>query len=129
MVRAVIGSEEKYFEISLSKLDDLDNSFLVVLNDLTGIKEIESQFVQSQKMQALGQLAGGVAHDFNNLLTVISGHCDLLLLRHDQDDPDYGDLTMINRNANRAANLVRQLLAFSRKQTLQPENAGAIIPQ
>ena len=72
-------------------------------------------------MQAIGQLAGGVAHDFNNLLTAISGHCDLLLLRHDQGDSDYSDLVQINQNANRAAALVGQLLAFSRKQTLRPE--------
>lgn len=72
-------------------------------------------------MQAIGQLAGGIAHDFNNLLTAISGHCDLLLLRHDQGDTDYGDLVQINQNANRAAALVGQLLAFSRKQTLRPE--------
>ena len=66
-------------------------------------------------------MAGGVAHDFNNLLTAISGHCDLLLLRHDQGDPDYADLVQIHQNANRAAALVGQLLAFSRKQTLRPE--------
>jgi two-component system, cell cycle sensor histidine kinase and response regulator CckA len=77
--------------------------------------------VQSQKMQAIGQLAGGVAHDFNNLLTAISGHCDLLLLRHKSDDPQYSDLIQIHQNANRAAALVGQLLAFSRKQTLKPE--------
>ncbi len=72
-------------------------------------------------MQAIGQLAGGVAHDFNNLLTAISGHCDLLLLRHDEGDQNYGDLIQIHQNANRAASLVGQLLAFSRKQNLQPE--------
>jgi len=72
-------------------------------------------------MQAIGQLAGGVAHDFNNLLTAISGHCDLLMLRHDEDDTDYGDLVQINQNSNRAAALVGQLLAFSRKQQLQPK--------
>jgi two-component system cell cycle sensor histidine kinase/response regulator CckA len=72
-------------------------------------------------MQAIGQLAGGVAHDFNNLLTAISGHCDLLLLRHAPEDPDYADLVQINQNANRAASLVGQLLAFSRKQTLRLE--------
>ena len=94
---------------------------IAVLNDATELKTLEAQFVQSQKMQAIGQLAGGVAHDFNNLLTAISGHCDLLLLRHDQGDPDYGDLVQINQNANRAAALVGQLLAFSRKQTMQPE--------
>ena len=65
------------------------------------------------------QLAGGVAHDFNNLLTAISGHCDLLLLRHDKNDPDFSDLMQIHQNANRAAALIGQLLAFSRKQNLQ----------
>ncbi|WP_430736740.1 ATP-binding protein [Roseicyclus salinarum] len=77
--------------------------------------------MQSQKMQAIGELAGGVAHDFNNLLTAITGHCDLVLLRHDQGDEDYADLVQINQNANRAAALVGQLLAFSRKQTLEPD--------
>ena len=72
-------------------------------------------------MQAIGQLAGGVAHDFNNLLTAISGHCDPLLLRHDEGDQDYSDLIQIHQNANRAASLVGQLLAFSRKQNLQLE--------
>jgi two-component system cell cycle sensor histidine kinase/response regulator CckA len=91
------------------------------LTDATELKTLEAQFVQSQKMQAIGELAGGVAHDFNNLLTAISGHCDLLLLRHDQGDADYSDLMQINQNANRAAALVGQLLAFSRKQTLRLE--------
>jgi two-component system cell cycle sensor histidine kinase/response regulator CckA len=72
-------------------------------------------------MQAIGQLAGGVAHDFNNLLTAINGPGDLLLLRHEGGDPDHGDLIQIRQNANRAAALVRQLLAFSRKQTLRPK--------
>ncbi len=72
-------------------------------------------------MQAIGQLAGGVAHDFNNFLTAISGHCDLLLLRHNESDPDFADLDQVRQNANRAAALVGQLLAFSRKQTLQPQ--------
>ncbi|MEL7182458.1 MAG: ATP-binding protein, partial [Pseudomonadota bacterium] len=88
-------------------------------NDATELKTMEAQFVQSQKMQAIGQLAGGVAHDFNNLLTAISGHCDLLLLRHQEGDEDYADLTQITQNANRAAALVGQLLAFSRKQNLE----------
>ncbi|MEO0386110.1 MAG: ATP-binding protein [Pseudomonadota bacterium] len=92
---------------------------LAVVADATELKTLEAQFVQSQKMQAVGQLAGGIAHDFNNLLTAIHGHCDLLLLRHDNGDPDHGDLVQIRQNANRAAALVRQLLAFSRKQTLR----------
>jgi two-component system cell cycle sensor histidine kinase/response regulator CckA len=98
-----------------------DPHLIAVLNDVTELKTLEAQFVQSQKMQAIGQLAGGVAHDFNNLLTAISGHCDLLLLRHDESDQSYSDLIQIHQNANRAASLVGQLLAFSRKQTLQPE--------
>lgn len=98
-----------------------DHGLIAVLNDATELKSLEAQFVQTQKMQAIGQLVGGMAHDFNNLLTAISGHCDLLLLRHDQGDPDFSDLVQINQTANRAAALVGQLLAFSRKQTLQPE--------
>jgi two-component system cell cycle sensor histidine kinase/response regulator CckA len=72
-------------------------------------------------MQAVGQLAGGVAHDFNNLLTAMIGFCDLLLMRHPAGDQSFADIMQIKQNANRAANLVRQLLAFSRKQTLQPK--------
>ncbi|MFN6976961.1 MAG: ATP-binding protein [Gemmobacter sp.] len=98
-----------------------DGALTAVLTDATAIKTLEAQFAQGQKMQAIGQLAGGVAHDFNNLLTAISGHCDLLLLRRDSTDPDYGDLMQIHQNANRAAALVAQLLAFSRKQTMRPE--------
>ncbi|MGH1403496.1 MAG: response regulator [Alphaproteobacteria bacterium] len=88
--------------------------------DITEKKSLEEQFVQSQKMQAVGQLAGGIAHDFNNLLTAIIGFCDLLLLRHKAGDPSFGDIMQIKQNSNRAANLVRQLLAFSRQQTLRP---------
>ncbi|WP_407697428.1 ATP-binding protein [Skermanella rosea] len=88
--------------------------------DLTEQKSLEAQFAQSQKMQAIGQLAGGVAHDFNNLLTAMIGFCDLLLLRHKPGDQSFSDIMQIKQNANRAANLVRQLLAFSRQQTLQP---------
>ena len=94
---------------------------LAILQDATALKRLEAQYVQSQKMQAIGQLAGGVAHDFNNLLTAISGHCDLMLLRKRAGDPDHADLTQISQNANRAAALVSQLLAFSRKQTMKPE--------
>jgi two-component system cell cycle sensor histidine kinase/response regulator CckA len=88
--------------------------------DVTEQKNLEAQFAQSQKMQAIGQFAGGVAHDFNNLLTAMIGFCDLLLLRSAPSDPSFADIMQIKQNANRAANLVRQLLAFSRQQTLQP---------
>ena len=91
------------------------------LVDTTQEKSFERQFVQAQKMQAVGQLAGGVAHDFNNLLTAIIGFSDLLLVRHDAGDQSFSDIIQIKQNANRAANLVRQLLAFSRQQTLRPK--------
>ncbi|MCH2093770.1 MAG: ATP-binding protein [Rhodobacteraceae bacterium] len=116
------ADREMFVQVTLNKMvSGPDVTLVAVLNDATELKTLEAQFVQSQKMQAIGQLAGGVAHDFNNLLTAISGHCDLLLLRHDKDHPDYPDLVQINQNANRAAALVGQLLAFSRKQTLRPQ--------
>lgn len=89
--------------------------------DQTEQKNLEMRFAHSQKMQAVGQLAGGVAHDFNNLLTAMIGFCDLLLMRHPAGDPSFADIMQVKQNANRAANLVRQLLAFSRRQTLQPK--------
>ncbi|MDH3241516.1 MAG: PAS domain-containing protein [Alphaproteobacteria bacterium] len=90
------------------------------LLDTTQHRRLEAQFTQSQKLQAVGQLAGGIAHDFNNLLTVMIGFCDLILQRHRPGDQTFADIMQIKQNANRAANLVRQLLAFSRQQTLQP---------
>ena len=121
-LRLVRDDKEVFVQVTLTRIAENGAfSLIAVLNDATELKSLEAQFVQSQKMQAIGQLAGGVAHDFNNLLTAISGHCDLLLLRHDQGDQDYADLVQINQNANRAAALVGQLLAFSRKQTLRPE--------
>lgn len=90
------------------------------LIDTTAQRNLEAQFAQAQKMQAMGQLAGGVAHDFNNLLTAMIGYCDLLLQRHGAGDPSFADIMQVKQNANRAANLVRQLLAFSRKQPLKP---------
>ena len=89
--------------------------------DTTEQRLLEQQFAQAQKMQAIGQLAGGVAHDFNNVLQAIIGYSDLLLASHRPTDPSFQDLMQIKQNANRAASLVRQLLAFSRRQTLRPE--------
>ena len=122
IVRATVPGQELYLQITLSRSFEQGRAVLYgILNDATELKTLEAQFVQSQKMQAIGQLAGGVAHDFNNLLTAISGHCDLLLLHHDAGDPEYADLIQISQNANRAASLVGQLLAFSRKQNLKPQ--------
>ncbi|MCR5224818.1 MAG: response regulator, partial [Alphaproteobacteria bacterium] len=99
-----------------------DNDGLVMyFIDITERKELQHQFVQSQKMQAVGQLAGGIAHDFNNLLTAMIGYCDLLLEKYIPSDQSFNDVMQIKQNANRASNLVRQLLAFSRQQTLQPK--------
>ncbi|MBW8784471.1 MAG: response regulator [Novosphingobium sp.] len=94
---------------------------LLGLTDSTVETRLKRQVAQATKMQAVGQLAGGVAHDFNNVLTAIIGTCDLMLLRHTPGDSDYDDIQQIRANSNRAASLTRQLLAFSRQQTLRPE--------
>lgn len=94
---------------------------LLSLKDSSEESRLKRQVAQATKMQAVGQLAGGVAHDFNNILTAILGSCDLMLMRHTPGDSDYDDIQQIRSNANRAASLTRQLLAFSRQQTLRPQ--------
>ena len=121
----LVGERKRLTQLFATRieLDDGADTHGVIayLIDLTDQRSMEVQFAQSQKMQAVGQLAGGVAHDFNNLLTAIMGFCDLLLARHGVGDPSFDDIEQIRQNANRAANLVRQLLAFSRQQTLRPK--------
>jgi len=95
--------------------------FWVYLVDVSTRKSLEDQLIQSQKMQAIGQLAAGVAHDFNNLLTAIRLNTDELLQRHPVGDPSYPELQNINTTGARAASLVKKLLAFSRKQTRRME--------
>ncbi len=117
------GPRDRTCVVFLSRLDGSDGGdggLMLHFIDVTEQRNLEIQFAQSQKMQAVGQLAGGVAHDFNNLLTAMIGFCDLLLMRFRPGDPSFADIMQIKQNANRAANLVRQLLAFSRQQTLQP---------
>ncbi|MDR2723774.1 MAG: response regulator [Holosporaceae bacterium] len=125
------AQERNTIMVYVTKIDEAertkDNDGLVMyFIDITERKELQQQFVQSQKMQAVGQLAGGVAHDFNNLLTAMIGYCDLLLEKYLPSDQSFSDVMQIKQNANRASNLVRQLLAFSRQQTLQPKIAGVM---
>ena len=94
---------------------------LLSLKDNSEEARLKREIAQATKMQAVGQLAGGVAHDFNNILTAILGTCDLMLMRHAPGDSDYDDIQQIRSNSNRAASLTRQLLAFSRQQTLRPQ--------
>ncbi len=95
-------------------------NFVTVKRDVTSELMMEEQLRQSQKMEAVGRMAGGTAHDFNNILTAILGYCDLLLSRLREDDPIRKDLLEIRKAGDRGANITRQLLAFSRRQVLQP---------
>ncbi len=115
---------ERAVRLFFSSSDELEGSserVIIYALDMSEYRRLQAQFVQGQKMQAVGQLAGGVAHDFNNVLTAIIGFCDLLLLKHKSSDPSFADIMSIKQSANRAAGLVRQLLAFSRRQTLRPQ--------
>lgn len=118
----VLGAaeSERFASLFVRRPRGNPNERVIYLIDVSEQRSLEAQFAQSQKMQAVGQLAGGVAHDFNNLLTAMTGYCDLLLQRHRAGDQSFADVMQIKQNANRAANLVRQLLAFSRQQTLIP---------
>jgi two-component system cell cycle sensor histidine kinase/response regulator CckA len=117
-VRAA-GRDERMAEMFARPIPGTRRAILYLL-DVSEQRALETKFAQSQKMQAVGQLAGGVAHDFNNLLTVIIGNSEFLLMRHQAADPSFKEINEIHQNALRAANLVGQLLAFSRKQTMQP---------
>jgi len=95
--------------------------FVAIQRDITGRKRLELQLLQSQKLETVGKLAGGVAHEFNSILTAIMGQSDLLLADLPASSPLAGKVTAISQAAGRAAILTRQLLAYGRKQTLQPE--------
>jgi two-component system cell cycle sensor histidine kinase/response regulator CckA len=117
-----VGAEKRSarFYVAPADPDTPDEAVLVYSIETTEQRLLQEQFAQSHKMQAIGQLAGGVAHDFNNVLQVIVGNADLLLMNHRPSDPSFNDIMQIKQNANRGASLVRQLLAFSRKQTMRP---------
>jgi two-component system, cell cycle sensor histidine kinase and response regulator CckA len=113
---------EEVIALSIAGVRGLgEAAVLIGLKDNSEETKLKRQVAQATKMQAVGQLAGGVAHDFNNILTAIIGYCDLMMLRHQPGDSDYDDIQQIKNNSNRAASLTRQLLAFSRQQTLRPQ--------
>ena len=121
MAVRLANDKEEPVSIGLAGVRGLgDAAVLLSISDSSEEKRLRRQVAQATKMQAVGQLAGGVAHDFNNVLTAIIGYCDLMLLRHTPGDSDYDDIQQIKANSNRAASLTRQLLAFSRQQTLRP---------
>ena len=116
------GTQERSGRLYLSPVEQTESEAAIAYAiDTTEQRALEMQIAQGQKMQAIGQLAGGIAHDFNNMLTAIIGFSDFLLMNHRPTDPAFQDIMNIKQNANRAAGLVRQLLAFSRQQTLRPQ--------
>ena len=121
---ALAGSQERWatFFVSAVEEEDRDGEAAIVYAlETTAQRKLENRIYQQQKMESVGQLAGGIAHDFNNVLSAILMATDFLLNAHKPTDPSFKDIIQIKQNANRAAALVRQLLAFSRKQTLRPQ--------
>ena len=121
-IRVKKDGTQIHVALTLSPIKDLDGHIVgvsSVARDVTESKKLEEMFRQAQKMEAIGQLAGGVAHDFNNLLGVILGYSGLMLDRLDAQDPERKGVEEIQKAGDRAALLTRQLLAFSRKQVLQ----------
>lgn len=116
-VRIMVYPRQMHYAADAGTID----GFIFYIMDTTNRRNLEMQVAQAQKMQAFGQLAGGVAHDFNNLLTAVIGYCDLLLHRHGIGDPSFSDLLQLKYNVNQAAGVARQLLAISRKQPLNPK--------
>ena len=123
-LRSLTGSAQKTVEVSavaVREADGTTSGAVLQLKDITTQKRLEAQLTQGQKLQAVGQLAGGIAHDFNNLLTAMLGAADDALSRTPTDTETIYDLKQIRASAERGAALVRQLLAFGRQQTLQPQ--------
>ncbi len=116
------GAGPRSVRFFVSPADDAGKQgAMIYALDTSEQRKLQEEFEQSQKMQAVGQLAGGIAHDLNNMLTPIIGYSDLLLANHRPTDPSFQDIMQIKQTANRAAGLTRQLLAFSRRQTLRPQ--------
>jgi PAS domain S-box-containing protein len=118
-----ISGARQYLELKSYPIFDASGtvtSAIETLNDVTEKRKLQEQLIQSQKMESVARLAGGVAHDFNNMLGVIIGRTELALLRKNPGQPLYTDLQEIRKAAERSAGLTRQLLAFARKQTVEP---------
>jgi two-component system, cell cycle sensor histidine kinase and response regulator CckA len=121
---ALTGEGNRSARFYVSAVDETEQdgeAAIVYAIETTEVRELEKQVAQVQKMDTVGQLAGGIAHDFNNVLSAIMMATDFLLNAHKPTDPSFGDIMQIKQNANRAASLVRHLLAFSRRQTLRPQ--------
>ena len=121
---ALAGTGERFARFYVTAVEEEagDREAAIVYGiETTEQRTLESQFTQSQKMELVGKLAGGIAHDFNNVLGAIMMATDFLVNAHKPTDPSFQDIMQIRQNANRAASLVRHLLAFSRKQTLRPQ--------
>jgi len=121
---SLTGSADRwanFFVIAVEEEDRDGEAAIVYALETTAQRTLENRVQQQQKMESVGQLAGGIAHDFNNVLSAIMMATDFLLNAHKPTDPSFKDIMQIKQNANRAAALVRQLLAFSRKQTLRPQ--------
>ena len=118
------NGEEYWEEAVISPIYDEEgtvSNYIFYKKNISEQKKLEEQFRQSQKMEAVGRLAGGVAHDFNNLLTVIIGYSEVMLSQIAEEDPLYRKIKQIDKAGRRAEGLTRQLLAFSRKQIIQPK--------
>ena len=118
------GAKERWGQFFVTSVEENEReteAAIVYLLETTERRALENQINQSQKMDMVGQLAGGIAHDFNNVLSAIMMANDFLLNAHKPTDPSFQDIMQIKQNATRAATLVRQLLAFSRRQTLRPQ--------
>jgi two-component system, cell cycle sensor histidine kinase and response regulator CckA len=116
------GERSARFYVTAVEEEERDQEAAIVYAlDTTEQRSLQHQFTQAQKMEMVGQLAGGIAHDFNNVLSAIMMATDFLLNAHKPTDPSFQDIMQIKQNANRAASLVRQLLAFSRRQTMRPQ--------
>jgi signal transduction histidine kinase len=115
------GASDYVLKTNLTRLASAVRGALTLAKSQAHSRSLELQLIQSQKMEAVGRLAGGIAHDFNNILTAIGGYTDLLLADLPADDPRRRDLEEIHQAAQRAASLTQQLLAFSRRQVMQPK--------